>query len=154
METISIGSEAGRWLALIFFFALSVAIGFAVFSLLSRPETRRAEFLRFGAASRKVSAIVGTLLGVAVFSTLAYSMFSGFYRMEAHGETVRLRYLIPPHTADVRRDHLARLDKVPAYGVSWRLVVTTGKGEKYESAAAGARTIEEARRRLAQLAAE
>ena len=154
METISIGSEMGRWLALIFFLAFSAAIGFVVFALLSRPETRRAEFLKLGAVSRKVSAVVGTLLGAAVFSTIAYSMFRGFYRIEAHGETLRLRYLIPTHAAEVRRDELAGFHKAPAYRMSWRLTIITSKGDKNESVTASAGAIEEARTRLAQLAVE
>lgn len=153
-ETIHIGSREGALLAAAFFAAMSAAIGYVLFALLARPETRRAEFLSFGAASRRFSAIFATVFSSALYALICWSLFSGFHRIDVDGDWLRLHYYYPPRVESVRRDELTLLEKRLAHKVSWRLGITTRSGLFFESRTAGIVAIEQARVRLAQLAAE
>ncbi len=153
-ENIYIGSAVGTLLALVFFLAIAVAIGYVVYLLLAHPETRRAEFLSLGAVSRITAMLIAAVIGGMIFLVICKATFTGFNRIEADGEILRLHYLIPPHTAELRRDQLSRLDKQFAYRVAWRLVIATSDGKTYESVVAGAPVIEFSRLRLAQLIIE
>ncbi|MSO20404.1 MAG: hypothetical protein EXQ56_08050 [Acidobacteria bacterium] len=153
-DTIHIGSASGMLFAFVFFLAFSLTIGYVVYSLLARPETRRAEFIRMGAVSRRASLVIAGSLSGGLFVLICWTMFTGFHRIDVEGEQLRLHYLIPPRTAIIRRDELTLLEKKFAYRMVWRLSVSTLGGETYESQTGSVASIEAARLRLAQLAAE
>lgn len=153
-ETIAIGSAAGTWSAVLFFAALCATLGYVVFALLARPETRRAEFLRCGALPRGASLLLALVAGGGLFLLICWFMFSGFDRIEVAGERFLLHYSLPPRTVEIPRDRLTLLEKKYAYKISWRLAVTTSDRQSYESQPAGEAAIEAARLRLAQFAAE
>jgi hypothetical protein len=153
-ETIQIGSAAGARVAALFFLIISGAIGYVVSALLSRPQTRRAEFVTLGGASTRTSAIIGTIVGATIYLVVCWSMLTGFNRIEVDGEVLRLHYFLAAEPAEIRRDELVRFEKKYAYRLAWRLGITTSKGETFESAVANESNIDRARVRLAQLAAE
>lgn len=153
-NTIHIGSVAGMLFAAVFFLIISAAISYVAYALLARPETRRAEFIRLGAAPQRTALIIGSLLGSVIFLIVSRSIFTGFSRIEADGELLRLRYVLPPRTVAIRRDQLTLLEKKYTYKFIWRMAITTKNGQTYVSQSASGAAIEAARMRVAQLAAE
>lgn len=153
-ETIHIASEVGTRLALAFFASVCATLGYIIYSLLARPETRRAEFITLGAASRRTSLLIAFAVSGTLFAAICGAMFNGFDRIEVSGERLGLHYVFPQRTVWILRDQLTLLERRYAYKVSWRLAITTSQQETYESQPASAQTIEQARLRLAQLAVE
>ena len=153
-ETIYIASQASTRAALLFFAAVCAALGYVIYSLLARPETRRADFIRLGAAPRLTSLLFTIALSFTLFAVICKAMFSGFTRIEVEGEQLRLHYVLPSRSELIRRDQLTLLEKKYAYKVGWRLAITTQDERTFESQPASAAAIEDARLRLAQLAAE
>ena len=90
-ETIYIGSESGTRLALAFFAVVCAAVGYVIYSLLARPETRRANFITLGAASHRTSLLIAIIVSAAIFAAICRAMFSGFTRIEVEGDLLRLR---------------------------------------------------------------
>jgi low temperature requirement protein LtrA len=153
-EAVNIASLSGTLLALGFFLALCLGITYVIYTLLTRPESRRAEFVRLGAVGGRTALAIAGCLGLAVFLLICSSLLSGFHRIEPAGDSLHLQYLFPPRTVVIRRDEIRILERKYAYKLLWRVVVTTTRGQRYESRAASAPAIDEARLRLAQLAAE
>jgi hypothetical protein len=81
-------------------------------------------------------------------------MLTGFNQIELDGEVLRLHYFLAANSAEIRRDELIRFEKRYAYRLAWRLGITTSTGETFESVVANESSIDRARVRLAQLAAE
>jgi hypothetical protein len=153
-ETIYIGSDAGTRFALAFFAAFCAALGYVIYSLLARPETRRADFITLGAASRRTSLLIAIAASGALFAVICKAMLTGFSRIDVEGEALRLHYVLPRHSVVIRRDQLTLLEKQYAYKISWRLALTTSDLRTFESQPASGAAIEQARLRLMQLAAE
>ena len=88
-ETIYIASQASTRAALLFFAAVCAALGYVIYSLLARPETRRADFISLGAASRPRSLLFSAALVATLFAVICKAMFSGFTRVDVAGDELR-----------------------------------------------------------------
>lgn len=69
-ETIHIGSASGTIFALALFALICAALGYISYSLLARPETRRAQFRRLGAVSRRTSLLLAISFSAALFALI------------------------------------------------------------------------------------
>ncbi len=94
----------------------------------------------------------GIVIELAFFAgpiTAIYaSSLSGFYEAVAVGPSLRLHYLPPGIVSEIALDSISDIRAVPAHKLSWRLIVTTSSGERYESATSGRASVIESMSRL------
>ena len=136
---LAFGSRSGSWFALCLFAAICGVLGGGI-----ARETRR--------RSQGRHELLGIVIGCAVFAvpiTAIYaSSLSGFYEAVAVGPSLRLHYLPPGVVTEIALDSISDIRAVPAYKLSWRLIVTTSSGERYESATSARGLVIESMSRL------
>ena len=153
-ETIYIGSAGGAWSTLGFFAAFCALLGYGIYSLLVRPETRRAESLNLGAVSRLAGGLIAGALSGTIFLIVCRYTLSGFERIEVNGELLRLEYVYPQSSTTIRRDEIILLERRYSTPIALRFALTTQDGKSYESLPASNVAIEAARLRVAQFLVE
>lgn len=133
------GSRSGSWFALCLFAAIFAVLGWGIAREIRRRSQGRHQML-------------GIVIGFAVFAapvTAIYaSSLSGFYEAVAVGRALRLQYLPPGIVSEIALDSISDVRAVPAYKLSWRLIVTTSSGERFESATSGRASVIESMSRL------
>jgi hypothetical protein len=136
----SLGSRSGSVFALLLFTAIFGALGFLAARRLRRPRGGRRP-------NSTMPAVVGLSIVIGPLLALYMSSLDGFYDVLTMSDGVRLRYLVPAITADIRWNDLRRVDAVPQYRGTWRLRVVTAAGT-FESATARRDQVEKARAQL------
>jgi hypothetical protein len=78
--------------------------------------------------------ILGMLLFALPLTALYSTSLGGFYKAEADGTTLRLRYLLPVIRSEIPLGEVIAIEPTPWYRGRWRLQIVARSGERYESA--------------------
>lgn len=153
-EAIDIVDVAPRLAVGLFFLAISLALGVVVYIIMRRPETRRPDLARLGAARRSTALVVGGLTAVAIFGAIVASLFTGFRRIDVEDGQLRLVYWLPLSAVVIQRADVQGIETRRDYRGSWRVAIVDKSGRAHVSGQSGRPRIEEIRDRLTRLAPE
>jgi hypothetical protein len=133
MESFSFGSVSGSTFAFYFFMLIAGFIGIAIYRLLLEPRLNK---MFYPSMSRPLALSIGTGVALLVFLGIYFSSLDGFYRLEIEeaGQDVRLEYILPRRTLNLKRSMIAEARRVPAYKTRWQLILYTPTGAEYTSA--------------------
>jgi hypothetical protein len=136
---LAFGSRSGSWFALCLFAAIFGVLGWGI----AREIRRRSQ-----GRHQRLGIIIGFAFFAAPVTAIYASSLSGFYEAVAVGRSLRLQYLPPRVVSEIALDSISDIRAVPAYKLSWRLIVTTSSGERYQSATSGRASVIESISRL------
>ena len=124
-QLLEIGSRSGATVALFFFAALFLVLGWAV-----------SKALRRHGISPMMAGVAGFVLFILPMSMIYSSSLSGFYDIERPWSWVTLKHLVPMVTEALPRSAVLRVEARPAFRGQWRVHVTTvAEVERYSALA-------------------
>jgi hypothetical protein len=132
-QSWAFGDPTGWTIACFLFGLWSGVVGLGVYSISYR-------LLSMGSldqeqkVSRRTSVVLGTLVALAIFSTLYFTSLSGFSQLDLRNGTLTFRYMLPERTMVLPFSEVMIVQEEPAFKGRWRLVLTTETNETYESA--------------------
>jgi hypothetical protein len=138
-----LASTSGLTFALVFFLALSSAIAFIVYGLLTQPSARRAE-LGLGMARKTGAASIGAVCGGLVFLGVYVSSLAGFHSVIVDDDRIQLESVVPPRSVVLTLQQIATVSRRPAYKMRWRLEICTDDGQRFESAPGASAAVRDA----------
>jgi hypothetical protein len=139
----SFGDPTGWSVACVLFLLWSGVVGVGVYSISYR-------FLNMGSLdqeqrpSRRTSVLLGTVIGVGIFSALYFTSLNGFSHLDLEGGQLTIRYILPERTTVLAFDEVINVQEEPAYKGRWRLVLSTETSGTYESALASPADVRKA----------
>ena len=92
-------------------------------------------------------AVTGWSIVLVPLLALYMSSLDGFYDLQTVNDGLRLRYLVPAVTADIRWTDVRRVEAVPQYRGTWRLRIVT-RADTFHSATTRRDVVERARAQL------
>ena len=131
----SFGDPSGWSVACVLFLLWSGVVGAGIYSISYR-------FLNMGSLdqeqrpSRRMSVLLGTVIGLGIFSALYLTSLSGFSHLDLEGGQVTIHYILPERTTVLAFGDVINVQEEPAYKGRWRLVLSTETSRTYESALA------------------
>ena len=143
VTTYVLASASGLTFAFAFFLALSVAIAFMVYKLLTQAPPRRGELGR-GTVGKSAAASIGTLCGALVFLGIYFSSLTGFHSVIVDDDQIQLESIVPPRSIVLTLQHVATVSRRPAFKTRWRLEICTDDGQRFESAPGASAAVRDA----------
>lgn len=131
----SFGDPTGWTIACVLFLLWSGVVGVGFYSISYRLLTM-GSLDQKQLPSRRVSVILGTVIGLTVFSALYFASLSGFSQLDLYNDQLTFRYILPERTTSLPFHEVVNVQEEPAYKGRWRLILTTESSGTYESALA------------------
>jgi hypothetical protein len=139
----SFGDPTGWSVACVLFLLWSGVVGVGVYSISYR-------FLNMGSLdqeqrpSRRTSVLLGTVMGLGIFSALYFTSLNGFSHLDLEDGQLTIRYILPERTTVLAFGEVINVQEEPAYKGRWRLVLSTETSGTYESALASPADVRKA----------
>ena len=141
--TYTLASASGLAFGFYAFLAISAAIAFAIYVLLTKASVRRPDW-GLPTVRKLVAAPFAVLVWITLFSALYLSSLAGFHTVTVGELDIRMEYAVPRGTAALRYAEIGDVIRRPAYKMQWRLEIYTTTGNRFESAAGSYAAIKEA----------
>jgi hypothetical protein len=129
---VVLGDATGAMWGALFFLALSLGLGYAVWAIVKRLACM-GSLGESRVAGDGVGIALGVLISLGVFMMFYASSLSGFYDLQLRGDQVVLHYLFPDRYVTRSTFNLVKVEKEPAFKSQWRLVVHDVDGGVYQS---------------------
>jgi hypothetical protein len=139
----SFGDPTGWSVACVLFLLWSGVVGVGVYSISYRLLTMGC-LDQEQRPSRRASVLLGTVIGLGIFSALYFTSLSGFSQLDLEGSQLTIHYILPERTTVLAFSEVINVQEEPAYKGRWRLVLSTETSEIYESALASPADVRKA----------
>lgn len=118
---------------------IALFIWYAVYKLLSSPQTRKKKFLYWKTIPKKWAFFIGGCAAVLIIEYIYIDNWSHFFLIEIYDDNLSLQYFMPERTVTISTQQISELLVKEEWRktTNYRMIIKTWNGEEYSSSLIG-----------------